>query len=160
MKTQLFEAAWRWALKLFRNTLWIVKLTQHGRYFNKWLNTNSTISWKVLGSHFLSVFPSCSLLSGMPKGEKVLGSAPLKGDPNRVLTRMPSLTGTDSSSHWELAVCICVCEGWGLVSERAKYLCAFIMRRQTSPVKLNNSLIFSHACMQECTHINTREDEC
>lgn len=68
-KTQLFEAAWKWALKLFRNTLWIVKPMQHRRYFNKWLNSNSPISWEGLGSHFLSVFSSCSLLSGMLRGK-------------------------------------------------------------------------------------------
>lgn len=108
----------------YLGTLWIVKLTQHGRYFNKWLNTNSPISWEVLGFDFLSVlFPSCSLafLPALAStalwkcwGEKVLSSAPLKGDLNRVLTRMPSLTGTDSSSHWELR-CAYVCvRGWGV----------------------------------------------
>lgn len=126
MKTQLFEAARRSALKQFRNTLWIVNLTQRGNYFNKWLGTNSPTLWDVLGFHFLSVFfPSCSplsslcwllSLSGSAEGEKVLSSAPLKGDPNRVLTRMPSLTGTDSSSYWALlCVYTCVCEGRGLV---------------------------------------------
>lgn len=104
----------------------------------------------------------CLLLAAFLEywGGKVLSSAPLKGNPNRVLTRMPSLTGTDSSSRWEL---LCVCEGSGLGGwdgggsscERARYLCAFIMRRQTSPVKLNNSLIFSHASMQECAPVDT-----
>lgn len=72
-------------------------------------------------------------------GGGVLSSAPLKEDPNRVLTRMPSLTGNDSSSHWEL---LYVSVFWGLASNLARYLGAFNMRRQTFRARLNNTLIF------------------
>lgn len=69
--------------------------------------------------------------------EKVLSSAPLKGDPNRVLTRMPSLTGTDSSSR--------VCLQGGLQRpECARYLCIYYEKGKYPRRSLNNSLIFSH----------------
>lgn len=91
-------------------------------------------------------------------GGKVLSSVPLKEDPNRALTRTPRLTGNDSSSHRRTAVCVCVL-GVGVLSRQISHL----IREGKHPGRgLITHLFlfyFSPTRMQECTHVNTLNDE-